>query len=61
VLSYRPDLSSIAKVTDVYIPSQNLWVSDYPFLQRDVFVEVSNRIRDKQEPRSRHRTRRYTD
>jgi hypothetical protein len=61
VLSYRPDLSSIAKVTDVYIPNQNLWVSDYPFLQRDVFVEVSNRIRDKQEPRSRHRTRRYTD
>jgi len=45
VLSNRADLSNIAKVTDIYIPSRDIWVSDYPFLQRDVFVEVSNRIR----------------
>ena len=61
VLSNREDLSRIAKETDIYIPSQNLWVSDYPFLQRDVFVEVARRIRDdyrsdsvsQPEPRSR--------
>ena len=63
VLSNRSDLSRIAKETDIYIPSRNLWVSDYPFLQRDMFVEVSRRIRDdakgsdsvvqEQEPRSR--------
>ena len=61
VLSNRSDLSSIAKVTDVYIVSQNLWVSDYPFLQHNVFVEVSNRIRDEREPRSRRKSRKYRD
>jgi hypothetical protein len=45
VLSSSPDLSNITKVTDIYIPSRDIWVSDYPFLQRDVFVEVSSRIR----------------
>ena len=58
VLSNRSDLSAIAKVTDIYIPSRNLWVSDYPFLQRDIFVEVSNRIRDEREPRSRRTSKR---
>lgn len=60
VLSNQPDLSTIARVTDVYLPSRNLWVSDYPFLQRFMFVEVSRRIREEQ-PRSRRgakRTRR---
>lgn len=59
VLSNRGDLSSIAKVTDIYLPNQNIWVSDYPFLQRDVFVEVSRRIRDdgEQEPRRRRTSR----
>ncbi|MBD2309485.1 phosphate ABC transporter permease [Chroococcidiopsis sp. FACHB-1243] len=57
VLSNRADLSNITKVTDIYIPSRDIWVSDYPFLQRDVFVEVSNRIRrdrleSEEEPRS---------
>lgn len=58
VLSNRPDLGNITRITDVYIPSQNLWVSDYPYLQRDVFVEVSRRIRDEREPRSRQASRR---
>ena len=50
VLSDREDLSRISKETDVYIRSHNLWVSDYPFLQRDVFVEVARRIRDDSYP-----------
>lgn len=62
VLSNRADLSSISKVTDIYIPSQNLWVSDYPFLRRDMFSDASRRIRDEQEqeqePRSRRSPRR---
>lgn len=60
VLSNRGDLSRIAKVTDIYIPSHNLWVSDYPYLRRDVFIDVSRRIRDDQEekPRSRRVYRR---
>jgi len=60
VLSNRGDLSRITQVTDIYIPSHNLWVSDYPYLQRDVFIDVSRRIRDDQEekPRSRRVSRR---
>ena len=55
LLSNQSDLSRIARVTDVYLPDRNLWVSDYPYLRRDVFIEVSRRIRDEQErtPRSR--------
>jgi hypothetical protein len=46
VMSYRPDLSSFAKVSDVYLPDLNLWLSDYPCLRRDAFKEVSQRIDD---------------
>ena len=44
VLSNRPDLSRIAMVSDVYLSDYNLWVSDYPYLRRDVFGEVSARL-----------------
>lgn len=53
LLSNQSDLSRIAQVTDVYLPDRNLWVSDYPYLRRDVFIEVSRRIRDEREPRRR--------
>lgn len=68
VLSNKPDLSTIARVTDVFIPSRNLWVSDYPYLQRFMFVEVSRRIRDDaDQPRRRSKrkprpsSRKYID
>jgi hypothetical protein len=41
VLSNQPDLATIAKITDVYIPRHNLWVGEYPYLQRDRFAQVS--------------------
>jgi hypothetical protein len=44
VLSYQPDLRNIVKTTDIYIPSLNRYVSDYPYLQRDVFAQVSQRL-----------------
>ena len=44
LLSNSPDLSDIDDVTDLYIPSRKLWVSDYPCLQRDMFVDVSRRL-----------------
>ena len=55
LLSNQSDLSRIARVTDVYIPDRNLWVSDYPYLRRDVLIEVSRQLRDDRErtPRSR--------
>ena len=45
VMSNQSNLSSISKASDIYIPSQDLWVSDYPFVRRDIFVEVSRRLR----------------
>ncbi|MDB9343384.1 phosphate ABC transporter permease [Nodularia spumigena CS-586/05] len=58
VMSNRSDLSSIEEFSDVYIPSQDLWVNDYPYLRRDFFNEVSRRLRRKQQekpPRRRQR------
>lgn len=46
VMSNRADLSSIVKVSDIYIPDRNLWVSDYPYARRDVFVEVSRQLQN---------------
>lgn len=46
VMSYRPDLSSFAKVSDVFLPDLNLWLSDYPSLRRDAFMEIGRRIDD---------------
>jgi len=44
VFSNRADLGRISKTSDIYIPDHNLWVSDYPYLRRDAFVDVSRRI-----------------
>ena len=45
VMSDRDDLSRILLCSDIYIPSQNLWVSDYPYLSKDAFIQVSRQIR----------------
>jgi hypothetical protein len=45
VLSNQPDLGRIAKMSDIYISSENLWVSDYPYLRRDTFIEVSRKLK----------------
>jgi hypothetical protein len=44
IMSKQPDLSRIHKFSDIYLPSQNIWVSDYPYLQRERFVEVSKQL-----------------
>lgn len=44
VLSYQPDLRNIVKTTDIYIPNLNRWVSDYPYLQREAFAQVSQKL-----------------
>lgn len=44
VFSNRADLGRISKTSDIYIPDHNLWVSDYPYVQREAFVYVSRRI-----------------
>ncbi|MGD1901912.1 MAG: phosphate ABC transporter permease [Geitlerinemataceae cyanobacterium] len=44
VLSEVADLSSIAEISDVFVPSRNLWVSDYPTVRRDAFMAVGRQI-----------------
>ncbi|NEP01902.1 MAG: phosphate ABC transporter permease [Symploca sp. SIO2E9] len=50
VMSNQADLERIAQTSDIYIPRLDLWVSDYPYLRREDFVQVSqqlSRSRDK--------------
>jgi hypothetical protein len=59
VLSNREDLSRINKTSDIYIPTHNVWVSDYPYVQREAFVEVSRRLHEQElEERNRRDRRR---
>ncbi|MGQ9869428.1 phosphate ABC transporter permease [Leptodesmis sp.] len=44
VFSNRGDLGRIARTSDIYLPDHNLWVSDYPAVQREAFVEISRRL-----------------
>ncbi|HEY9833566.1 MAG TPA: phosphate ABC transporter permease [Stenomitos sp.] len=61
VLSYQPDLRNIVKTTDIYIPSLNRFVSDYPYLQPDVFAQVSQKLsqfEEEEEPVNRGKNKR---
>ncbi|MBE9208224.1 phosphate ABC transporter permease [Nostoc sp. LEGE 06077] len=60
VMSNRSDLGTIEDFSDVYIPSRDIWVNDYPYLRRDFFSEVSRRLREGQKDRPRRR-RKYED
>ncbi|WP_058999099.1 hypothetical protein [Leptolyngbya sp. NIES-2104] len=44
VMSDRPDLSRIAKVSDLFVSRVGVWVSDYPYLRRDEFEAVSRKL-----------------
>ncbi|NEO02843.1 MAG: phosphate ABC transporter permease [Moorea sp. SIO3I7] len=57
VMSNQPDLGKIAQTSDIYIPSLDIWVNDYPYLQRDVFVQVSRKLRNQERSYSRQRSR----
>ncbi len=45
IMSNQEDLGRIAKVSDIYIPSREVWVSDYPYLRKDLFIEMSQQIK----------------
>ncbi|HEY9298125.1 MAG TPA: phosphate ABC transporter permease [Phormidium sp.] len=49
VMSNKPDLAIINQVTDIYVPDLDLWVSDYPYLQRKEFTELSYKFGKSQE------------
>ena len=47
VVSSRPDLGRIAKISDVFVPDSNVWVSDYPYVRRDAFQDVSHQLKSR--------------
>lgn len=49
VMSNRADLSRIASISDAYFPDYDLWVSDYPIVRRDTFLDISRRFSDRRE------------
>jgi hypothetical protein len=57
VMSNKPDLAIINQVTDIYISDLDLWVSDYPYVQRKEFTELSYRF-EKSEKMERQKKRR---
>lgn len=58
MLSKDRRLTRFSKLTDAYIPSRDIWVSDYPYLERETFVDVSYRIQEWREPPVRRRSQR---
>ena len=61
VLSRRPDLAEIELISEVYLPRHRLWIGTYPILQRDVFIELSETLRQqRRSPRKSPRPRRST-
>ncbi len=48
VMSNRPDLSRIAKVSDAYLPDSGMWIHDYPVLRRDTFINISRQLSRRQ-------------
>jgi hypothetical protein len=59
VLSKQPNLSRIDKYTDAYIPSQDMWIGDYPYIRRDEFRQVRLELggTEKQQPDYRNNPR----
>lgn len=56
VMSNKPDLAIINQVTDIYVAELDLWVSDYPYLQRKEFTELSYKF-EKSEKMERQKRR----
>ena len=36
--------SSIVQITEIYIPSNDLWVGEFPYLKRNEFLKVTESI-----------------
>ncbi|MEM6611596.1 MAG: phosphate ABC transporter permease [Cyanobacteria bacterium P01_C01_bin.72] len=56
LLSNQRDLSQINKISDAYLPQKNVWIGQYPYIQRDVFIEVSRQLGGKTPTRVRRRS-----
>lgn len=44
LLSNDPDLMRISQITDVFLPRHKLWLGDYPYLRRDLFLNIRREL-----------------
>ncbi|WP_373478632.1 phosphate ABC transporter permease [Geminocystis sp.] len=44
LLSNDPDFMRIAQITDVYIPAHKLWLGEYPYIRRDIFLDLRREL-----------------
>ena len=44
IFSRQSDLSRIDKISDLYLPTQNFWIGEYPYLRRDIFREIRREL-----------------
>lgn len=52
ILSKDPSLSVISRFSDIYLPEHNMWVGEYPYLERNVFAQVSEDLGGSRQPRT---------
>lgn len=45
LFSHRSDLDPIVQISDAYFPQLDLWVGEYPYLQRESFRRLSEELR----------------
>jgi hypothetical protein len=51
LFSNDPKFRRVNKITtDAYLPQINLWVSDYPYLRRDVFMNLTRYMLSRDQP-----------
>jgi hypothetical protein len=60
LFSNRRDFSNIVDSSDIYIPDHKLWISDYPTVRRDIFIDVSRQLQKNYE-RDRYDDDNYDD
>ncbi|MGD1936730.1 MAG: phosphate ABC transporter permease [Cyanophyceae cyanobacterium] len=58
VFSNDADLGRIGVVGDLYVPTRRIWVSDYPCVQRDAFLDIAEQVFPRSRSRSPQRVQR---
>lgn len=44
LLTNDPDFWEINLITEIYVPRRQIWVGDYPYLRRDVFLAIRQEL-----------------
>jgi len=47
IASPAKDFSMLTMVTDAWVPSCDVWIGDYPYLKKEVFMEFTSSIMNK--------------